>query len=146
MPALHDNLFGQIANFGALHDAWRKAVKGKRRKPGAARFTANLEKELLRLERELQDRSWRPGRYVEIAIRDPKPRMVSAAPFRDRVVHHALCAVVEPIFERATPAPACASTWRAAPRESHRQVPAAHPAHPRGTPSDPPAAHRLPSA
>jgi RNA-directed DNA polymerase len=37
---------------------------------------------------------------VEIAIRDPKPRMVSAAPFRDRVVHHALCAVIEPIFER----------------------------------------------
>jgi len=100
VPALHDNLFGQIANFGALHEAWRNAVQGKRRKPGAARFTANLEKELLRLERELQDRSWQPGRYVEIAVREPKPRMVSAAPFRDRVVHHALCAVVAPLFER----------------------------------------------
>ena len=44
--------------------------------------------------------TWRPGRYVEIAIRDPKPRLVSAAPFRDRVVHHALCAVIEPLFER----------------------------------------------
>ncbi|HVC63163.1 MAG TPA: RNA-directed DNA polymerase [Acetobacteraceae bacterium] len=100
MPALHDNLFARIANFGTLHEAWRNAVKGKRRKPGAARFTANLEKELLRLERELLDGSWRPGRYVEIAVREPKPRMVSAAPFRDRVVHHALCAVIEPIFER----------------------------------------------
>ncbi len=56
--------------------------------------------ELLRLERELQDRSYRPGRYVEIEIRDPKRRVVSAAPFRDRVVHHALCSVIEPVFER----------------------------------------------
>ena len=55
---------------------------------------------MLRLEHELLSGTWRPGRYVEIAIRDPKPRMVSAAPFRDRVVHHALCAVIEPPFER----------------------------------------------
>ena len=43
---------------------------------------------------------YRPGRYTVIEIRDPKRRMVSAAPFRDRVVHHAFCRVVEPIFER----------------------------------------------
>jgi len=95
VPERHDNLFERIANFAALHAAWRKAVSGKRHKPGAAAFTANLEKELLRLERALQDGSWQPGRYVEIAVREPKPRMVSAAPFRDRVVHHALCAVVD---------------------------------------------------
>ena len=67
---------------------------GKRKKPGAASFFANLERELLRLERELRDGSYRPGRYVEILVRDPKERLVSAAPFRDRVVHHALCAVI----------------------------------------------------
>ena len=100
MPTRHDALFGGIANFQALHAAWSLAIKGKRRKPGAAAFTAGLEKQLLRLERELNDRSWQPGRYVEIAIRDPKPRLVSAAPFRDRVVHHAVCAVVAPLFER----------------------------------------------
>ena len=63
-----------IANFPALHAAYRKAVIGKRRKPGAAAFAAGLETQLLRLERELHDRTWRPGRYVEIAVRDPKPR------------------------------------------------------------------------
>ena len=99
VPERHDNLFSGIANFQALHSAYRKAVKGKRRKPGAASFTANLETQILRLERELQTQTWRPGHYVEIAIRDPKPRLVSAAPFRDRVVHHALCAVAEPIFD-----------------------------------------------
>ena len=45
-------------------------------------------------------KTYRPGRYVAFEIHDPKRRVVSAAPFRDRVVHHALCAVVEPLFER----------------------------------------------
>ena len=61
---------------------------------------AGLEREILKLERELQAGTYRPGGYVEIRVEDPKPRIVSAAPFRDRVVHHALCAVIEPIFER----------------------------------------------
>ncbi len=100
MPKRHDDLFRRIANFGALRAAARRAVCGKRKKPGAGAFFANLERELLRLERELQDGSYRTGRYVEIKVRDPKERIVSAAPFRDRVVHHALCAVIGPLFEQ----------------------------------------------
>jgi retron-type reverse transcriptase len=99
-PARHTDLFGAIASFRALHQAALRAVRGKRRKPGAAAFMANLETELLHLERELLAQRWRPGPFVELRIRDPKPRLVSAAPFRDRVVHHALCAVIIPIFER----------------------------------------------
>ncbi len=101
MPRRHADLFERIASFSTLHEATARAVRGKRRKPGAAVFMANLERELLHLERQLQDGTWQPGRYVEIPIRDPKPRLVSAAPFRDRVVHHALCAVVAPILERS---------------------------------------------
>jgi hypothetical protein len=100
MPKRHDDLFRRIANFGAIRAAARSAVCGKRKKPGASAFFANLEPELLRLERELQDGTYRPGRYVEIKVCDPKERIVSAAPFRDRVVHHALCAVIGPLFER----------------------------------------------
>lgn len=95
-----DGLFSGIASFAALEAAAQRAACGKRRKPGVAAFLARLEREVLRLERELIEGAWRPGRYVEIAVRDPKPRTVSAAPFRDRVVHHALCAVIEPLFER----------------------------------------------
>jgi RNA-directed DNA polymerase len=94
-----DNLFGRVASFSALHDAAHRAVAGKRKKPGAAAFFANLEPALLRLERELGDGSYLPGRYLEILVRDPKRRLVSAAPFRDRVVHHALHSVLGPIFE-----------------------------------------------
>ena len=95
-----EDLFSGIASFGALEAAARRAARGKRSKPGVAAFLARLEREVLRLERDLLAGTWRPGRYVEIAVRDPKPRTVSAAPFRDRVVHHALCAVIEPVFER----------------------------------------------
>jgi len=99
MAKRHDCLFMRMAPFGALYSAARRAMLGKRRKPGPAGFFANLEGELLRLERLLLAGSYRPGRYVTIEVHDPKRRLVSAAPFRDRVVHHALCAVLEPIFE-----------------------------------------------
>ncbi len=99
IPQRHDDLFAGIANFQALHAAARRAVKGKRKKPGAASFFANLEGAILALERQLRAAEYRPGRYVAFEVNDPKRRIVSAAPFRDRVVHHALCAVVEPIFE-----------------------------------------------
>ncbi len=101
MPRRHDDLFGEIANFQALRRAALRAVRGKRKKPGAAAFMANLERELLRLERELKDDGYRPGKYLEIELHEPKHRIVSAAPFRDRVVHHAVHEVVAPIFERA---------------------------------------------
>ena len=100
MPRRADDLFGQIATFRALHAAALEAVKGKRRKPGAAAFMANLEKEVLRLEAELRDGSYRPGGYTTFMVKEPKERFISAAPFRDRVVHHALCAMVVPLFER----------------------------------------------
>ena len=99
MPKRHDNLFEQIANFKALREAALRAAAGKRAKPRVAAFLANLEKQCLRLERELQQGTYTPGRYSAFWVREPKKRMVSAAPFRDRVVHHALMAVIEPIFE-----------------------------------------------
>jgi retron-type reverse transcriptase len=119
MPRRHDALFEAIASFRALHGAALAAVKGKRRKPGAAAFMANLERELLRLERELGDGSYRPGGYTTFVVKDPKERFISAAPFRDRVVHHALCAAVEPIFERGF---ICDSYANRVGKGSHRAV------------------------
>lgn len=95
-----EGLFDGWANFRALTEAARRAVRGKREKWAPAAFLANLEGDCLRLERELQDGTWRPGGYVTFRVTDPKPRFISAAPFRDRVVHHALCVAIEPVFER----------------------------------------------
>jgi RNA-directed DNA polymerase len=93
-------LYSQIAAFPNLLLAFEKAHKGKRGKSGVAIFEYNLERELLRLEHELQSETWRPGGYVSFYVTDPKRRKISAAPFRDRVVHHALINIIGPVYER----------------------------------------------
>lgn len=100
MSKRQSDLFDQIVSFSALRRAAKAAIRGKRRNPGPAAFTAGLESELLHLVDDLKSQRYRPGKYVEIEIFDPKHRIVSAAPFRDRVVHHALMTVVAPLFER----------------------------------------------
>jgi len=80
--------------------AYRKAAKGKRGKTPAASFELNVADNLLVLQRELRDYSYRPGDYHHFRIFEPKQRKISAAPFRDRVVHHALCNLIEPVFDR----------------------------------------------
>lgn len=94
------HLYPQIASFANLLLAFEKARKGKRSKTGVALFEYNLERELLGLERELQTESWQPGGYTSFTITDPKRRKISAAPFRDRVVHHALINITGPLYER----------------------------------------------
>lgn len=100
MSRPHDHLIEAICAFDNLLEAARLALRGKRNKPGPANFQANLEKHLLRLSGLLCEGSWRPSGFRTFMVKDPKERMISAAPFADRVVHHALCRVIEPIFER----------------------------------------------
>jgi RNA-directed DNA polymerase len=99
MPKSYNGLFPQIASFANLHRAWQEARRGKRRRPDVATFERDLEANLLRLERELLAGSYRPSGYHSFFIREPKRRKISAAPFRDRVVHHALVQIIEPIWE-----------------------------------------------
>jgi RNA-directed DNA polymerase len=96
----YGNLYKQITDFASLYEASRLARIGKRDKVSCAAFEMNIEVELLRLRDELLARTYRPGPYREFTIYDRKPRKISAAPYRDRVVHHALCRVIEPIFEQ----------------------------------------------
>lgn len=66
----------------------------------ATRFHFKWESHLLQLQRELRNDQWIPGAYYSFRITDPKPRLISAAPFRDRIIHHAVVNVLEPVFER----------------------------------------------
>jgi retron-type reverse transcriptase len=100
MPKSPAPIWDQIVSFGNLLNAFRRAAKGKRSKAEVAGFEFRLEENLLALRDELLQGSYRPGGYRSFLIHDPKKRLISAAPFRDRVVHHALCSVIEPIFER----------------------------------------------
>lgn len=93
-------LFEQVCDFANLVIAYYRARLGKRSQENVADFDYFLEWELLRLRDELRAGTYLPGPYRRFHLTDPKPRLISAAPFRDRVVHHALCNVIEPIFER----------------------------------------------
>jgi len=97
----HGNLWDGMIAFENLLRAAEKARRGKRFRPPAARFFFHLERELTRLHEELAGKTYRPGPYRTFTIYEGKARQISAAPFRDRVVHHALTGVLEPIFERS---------------------------------------------
>ncbi len=101
MARTHRNLYPQVCDWENLLLAFRRARRGKRGKPDVCRFEFDVEEELLRLQEELVGRTYTPGEYHHFRIHDPKERVISAAPFRDRVVHHALCNIIEPLLGRS---------------------------------------------
>ena len=94
-------MYSQLYSWDNLLLAYRKASRGKRGQANVAAFEHHLEDNLLQLQAELQTQSYQPGPYTNFYIHEPKRRLISAAPFRDRVVHHALCNLIEPGFERS---------------------------------------------
>ncbi len=100
MGKAYNNFYPQIYDLMNLWLAFGKASKGRRGHPSIVAFEYNLEKELVQLRDELRDETYMPGGYRSFTVHEPKRRKISAAPFRDRVVHHALMNVVGPMLER----------------------------------------------
>jgi len=100
MPKTYKNLFPQICDFDNLLAAYERARKRKKQTPEMYAFHFDLEFNLLTLRDKLFSGTYRPGPYRNFYVYEPKKRKVSAAPFRDRVVHHALCRVIQPLCER----------------------------------------------
>jgi len=96
----YGNLWKKVISWENLVLAAKKAQRGKRGRCCVQKFNFQLEPELLRLQQELMAKEYRPGKFHTHWISKPKPRLISAAPYRDRVVHHALMNVLEPILER----------------------------------------------
>jgi RNA-directed DNA polymerase len=94
------DLYSRIYDWENLERAYHKARIGKRGRSPAADFERKLEDNLVALQEELKTQTYIPGKYHSFYIHEPKRRLISAAPFRDRVVHHALCSIIEPLFER----------------------------------------------
>lgn len=95
------NLWPQMISFESLLKAAHKAQKGKRFRPDVAAFNFNIEYELCKLQDELLRKTYTPGAYRSFLIYEPKQRQISAAPYRDRVVHHAMVGILEPLFDKA---------------------------------------------
>ncbi len=96
MPKKYRHLWPELISFANLHVAYRAARRGKRSSPAVA--TLEMEDELFQLQDELVRGTYVDGAYHHFTLNHHgKRRQVAAAPW---VVHHALCAMIEPIWER----------------------------------------------
>ena len=93
-------LFRTITRGKSLEQAMHRAARGKRHRESVRRFLAEAPRELEMLHNELTAETYHPLPYHQFRICDPKPRLISCAHFRDRVVHHAICAELGPVIER----------------------------------------------
>ena len=95
-----NNLYPECISFQNLLLAWRKTRRGSGRTADSALFFQEMEKELLALQAELSAESWQPRPFRFFNIYDPKHRTIAVSDYRDRVVHHAVVNVLEPVFEK----------------------------------------------
>jgi retron-type reverse transcriptase len=93
------HLWPELVSWPNMLLALQRCRRRKRYSTAAAEFDYDSMNNLLHLQRELVEDYWFPGPYYHFHITDPKPRKISAAPFRDRIVHHAIVNVLEPVFE-----------------------------------------------
>jgi RNA-directed DNA polymerase len=99
MAKTYDNLFPQVASFEALHAGWRRVIRGRRLQRDVLLFERDLEGNLIDIQNALTWKTYRTGPYHHFQVFDPKRRDVAALPLKDRIVQHALTAVIEPIWE-----------------------------------------------
>lgn len=89
--------------------AWQKARKGKTKKYYVIEFEKNLGNNLRALHYELKHFYYKIKPLKIFILRDPKTRKISKSDFRDRIVHHALVRIIEPIFEKIFIYDSCAN-------------------------------------
>ncbi len=105
----YKNIYQEIYNMSNLLLAWRKARKGKTKKPCVIEFEKDVIGNLFQLQKELIEQTYQPKPLVTFILRDPKTRKISKSAFRDRVVHHVIINVIEPIFDKTFIYDSCAN-------------------------------------
>ena len=100
MARTYKHLFEEVVALPNLIAAYKKARRRKRMRDYVYAFDRRREENLVELRDALAGGTYVPGDYHNFYIYEPKKRLVSAAPFVDRIVHHAIVNVIEPIFER----------------------------------------------
>lgn len=100
MPKTFNNLWDKVIDFEHIYNAYRQAKKGKRYRYEALDFIKDLEVNIITLQNELIWNLYQPMPLRQFYVFEPKKRLISAPTFRDRIVHHSLVSVIEPIFER----------------------------------------------
>lgn len=93
-------LLPRIVEYQNLRLAWLKALRGKRKSNAVLLFSRNLDENLQNIIKRFESDNPAWGNYRSFTITDPKERIISAAPFPERVMHHAIMNVLESYFER----------------------------------------------
>ena len=105
----YKDIYDKVISFENLIIAWKNARKGKTGKGYVIDFEKELFYNLMALHYELKYRTYRPKPLKTFILRDPKTRKISKSVFRDRIIHHAICNIVEPIFDRTFIYDCCAN-------------------------------------
>jgi len=92
--------YQEIISLENLFAAWQEFIRGKRNKPDVQKFSVNLIDNILQLHEELVNKTYKHGGYEQFNISDPKPRQISKASVRDRLVHHAVYWILYPFFDK----------------------------------------------
>lgn len=93
-------MYETITKFEVLHEAYRHCRSLKRYKQEVLFYSFNIERNLVELAEDLAARTYKHGKYREFIVNDSKKRLIRAAPFRDRIVHKAVCMMIEPLFDK----------------------------------------------
>lgn len=96
----YGDIYEKIVSYENLIAAAYNASKGKKHRGNVIQFSSMIIDNVIALRNELIEKRYKPGSYKEFYVYDSKKRKISAAPYRDRVVHHAVCNVIMPIFEK----------------------------------------------
>jgi len=96
---IYTNIFERIISLENLFLAWEEFKRDKLKKPDVLEFEHNLEQNIFQLNRDLVNKVYKHGKYTSFYISDPKPRHIHKAEVRDRVLHHAIFQILNPIFE-----------------------------------------------
>lgn len=94
------NLFDEIVGRENLRQAFARAALGKRDRPEVRWYAAQLDMRLGETAEQLRAGTISVGKFHQFVIRDPKERIITAPCFAERVLHHAIMQVCEPIFDR----------------------------------------------
>jgi len=105
----YNNIYPQIYSKRNLILAWRKARKHKTKKDYVIEFEKNTIENLRQLQEELKEQTYQPEPLKTFILRDPKTRKISKSAFRDRIIHHALVRIIEPIFDKTFIYDSCAN-------------------------------------
>lgn len=92
--------YEDIISIDNLLLAWKEFIRGKRSKPDIQQFQLNLMDNIISLHNNLKNGTYKHGGYKQFNICDPKPRRISKALVRDRLLHHATHRIIYPFFDR----------------------------------------------